>query len=102
MRLASGLHALVEGRAQTPGSFDSPEFSSVLAHQKGEHDLIVLDGPVIDSWPDVERLRHVVDGVVLVVASGARLPEAMKLAESHFDRAMLLKVVKAGAWPDQS
>jgi Mrp family chromosome partitioning ATPase len=96
MRLAAGFHALIEGRSESPGWFDSPEFSTVLAQQKGEHDVIVLDGPVIDSWPDVQRLQHAVDAVVLVVASGTRLPEALKLAESHFDKELLLKVIRTG------
>lgn len=100
MRISEKFHALIEARAGLPGMFDSPEFSAVLAQQRGDHDLIVLDGPVVEAWPDIQRLKDSVDGVVFVVASGARLADENALALSHFEETTILKTVRTGEWPD--
>lgn len=100
LRVGPTLHALVEGRWGTPALFDSPQFSAVLAQQRADHDVIVMDGPVVDDWPDAQALHGIAEGVVFVVAAGTPLPEAMKLSAKHFQAQPMLRIVKTGEWPD--
>jgi Mrp family chromosome partitioning ATPase len=93
LRLAPGLHALVESRDGLPELLDSSGFLSMVKRQRLDHDVIVLDGPVVDTYADAQALRHIVDGVVFVVAPGARPSESMQLALSHFDKELILDLV---------
>jgi Mrp family chromosome partitioning ATPase len=100
LKIGAQLHVLVEGRAGTPSFFDSPQFAAALAQQRREHDVVVVDGPVVDTWPDSQSLQGVADCVVFVVAVGTVLADAMTLASTHFAREKALRVVKTGEWPD--
>jgi Mrp family chromosome partitioning ATPase len=100
LKIATQLHVLVEGRAGTPTFFDSPPFAAALEQQRREHDVIVIDGPVVDTWPDSQSLQGAVDGVVFVVASGTALAEAKTLSSAHFEREKMLRILKTGEWPD--
>lgn len=96
MRLRPGLHVLIEGRSGSPALFDSPQFSSALTQLRSEHPLIVLDGPVVDTWPDSQALQTIADAVIFVVANGTDAGEAKSLSTRHFEHAPLLRVVKTG------
>jgi Mrp family chromosome partitioning ATPase len=100
MRLGHGLHALVEGRSGTPSLYDSPQFSAALSQLRNEHDLIVIDGPVVDTWPDSRSLQGVADAVVFIVAAGTQLSEAATLTKTHFESHPMLRVLKTGEWQD--
>jgi Mrp family chromosome partitioning ATPase len=100
IRVAPGLHALVEGRSGAPALYDSPQFAGALARLRNEHDLIVVDGPVVDTWPDSRALAGVADAVVFIVAAGTQLSEAATLTKTHFDNHPMLRVLKTGHWPD--
>jgi hypothetical protein len=100
IRVGHGLHALVEGRSGTPSLYDSPQFAAALAQLRNEHDLIVIDGPVVDTWPDSRTLKGVADAVVFIVAAGTQLSEAATLTKLHFEEHAMLRVLKTGEWPD--
>lgn len=100
VRLTGHLHALVEGPLGTPSLLDSPEFADVIARQRIEHDIIVVDGPIIDTWDDARVLKHAADGVVFVVAAGTSLSDAMQLAHAHFANEKILRIVRTGHWPE--
>jgi Mrp family chromosome partitioning ATPase len=101
LRVGPDIHALVESNFGTPALFDSPEFSAVLAQQSTMHDVIVIDGPVVDDWPDAQSLKSARDVVVFVVASGTSLADAMTLSNKHFEgEAILVRTIKTGRWPD--
>jgi Mrp family chromosome partitioning ATPase len=100
IRVAPGLHALVEGRSGSPALYDSPQFAGALAQLRNEHDLIVVDGPVVDTWPDSRALQGVADAVVFIVAAGTQLSEAATLTKTHFENHPMLRVLKTGEWPD--
>jgi Mrp family chromosome partitioning ATPase len=100
LRISHGLHALVESKLSTPAMFDSLQFSAVLSTQRQAHDVIVIDGPVVDDWPDCQALRNTADVIVFVVASGTSLIDAMKLSNTHFEHENLVRTIKTGEWPD--
>jgi Mrp family chromosome partitioning ATPase len=83
LRITASLHALVEGRTGTPALFDSGQFVAALQQQRAERDVIVIDGPVVDTWPDSRSLESSADCVVFVVAAGAALAEAKSLSRRH-------------------
>jgi Mrp family chromosome partitioning ATPase len=100
MRLSASLHVLLESRWGSPASFETPQFAEVVKQQRNEHDLILIDGPIVDSFSDASVLASVTDHVVFVVASGTRLADALALANKHFAKESMLKVVRTGNWPD--
>jgi Mrp family chromosome partitioning ATPase len=99
LRINANLHALVEGRTGTPALFDSPQFVATLEQQRTEHDVIVIDSPVVDTWPDSRSLESRADCVAFVVAAGTALSEAKSLSHRHFDHEHMLRILKTGDWP---
>lgn len=95
MRINNNLHALLESRWGSPAELDSPMFTRVLAHQKREQDVIVIDGPVVDTWADAGMLKDVGD-VVFVIANGTDETEAKRVATTHFAQERLLKIMYTG------
>lgn len=100
LSLSANLHALVEGKLGTPALFDSTGFVAALEQLREEHDVIVIDGPVVDELPDTRSLQRRVDMVTFVVAAGTSLPDAMKLSNRHFEGEKRVRTIKAGDWPD--
>lgn len=101
LRVTPQLHALLESSlAGAPALFDSPQFAASLTEQRNAHDVIVLDGPVVDDWSDAQMIRRVSDSVVFVVAAGTPLADAKKLAAKHFEPQRLLRTIKTGEWPN--
>lgn len=100
LRVSLGLHALVESRFGTPALFDSPQFSSVLTRLREEHDVIVIDGPVVDAWADAQALKGNADLIVFVVAAGTALGDVMKLTHAHFEDVKAVRTIKTGEWPN--
>jgi Mrp family chromosome partitioning ATPase len=100
MRLSPALHVLIESRWGSPSLFESPQFAEIVKQQRSQHDLIVIDGPIVDTFSDATALAGAVDHVVFVVASGTRLPDALALANKHFAKESMLKVIRTGDWPE--
>jgi len=95
IRMAERLHALVESRWGTPSLLESDAFGRVLAHQRREHDLIIIDGPAVAGWPDTQVLREV-DGVAFVVVEGTRIEDALQIAKRHFAPDRVFSIVRVG------
>ncbi|HET6334577.1 MAG TPA: hypothetical protein VFG30_15245, partial [Polyangiales bacterium] len=68
--------------------------------QRNGFDAIVVDGPVVDDWPDSQSLRGAADAIVFVVASGTSMPDALALAKRHFDQEKIVRTIKTGEWPN--
>lgn len=100
MRLSESLHVLIESRSGNPALFESPQFAELVKQQRNQHDLIIIDGPIVDTFSDPNVLTSAGDHVVFVVASGTRLPDALALANKHFAKESMLKVVRTGDWTD--
>lgn len=98
MRVDANLHALVESRGGSPTALGLPLFAEVIAHQREHNDFIVVDGPVLDTWPDADHLSQCVDRVVMVAAAGTRLQDTQLLAARHFRSETVLGTIKAGDW----
>jgi Mrp family chromosome partitioning ATPase len=96
LRLGSTLYALAESQWGTPSLLDSPQFTNVLQQQLHEHDVIIIDGPVLDFWPDAKMLSDVHDAV-FVVAAGTDSVEATRIAAQHFGPDRILALVHTGA-----
>jgi Mrp family chromosome partitioning ATPase len=96
MQLSPTLHALVESRWSTPAALGLPQFSQLLSRQRDVYDFIIIDGPVVDSWPDAEHFGHLIDGVVFVTLASARLPDTLTLVGQHFAHDQLLRIIKTG------
>jgi Mrp family chromosome partitioning ATPase len=90
------LYALAESQWGTPSVLDSAQFTNVLQQQMHEHDVIIIDGPVLDFWPDAKMLSDVHD-VVFVVAAGTDSVEATRIAAQHFGPDRILALVHTGA-----
>jgi Mrp family chromosome partitioning ATPase len=95
LQLSEDLHALVESRWSTPAALGLPHFAELLMQQRDVYDFIVVDGPVVDSWPDADHFGRQVDGVVFVTLTGARLPDTLTLLGKHFSHDLLLRIIKA-------
>ena len=100
MRLSASLHVLIESRSSNPSLFESPQFAEIVKQQRNQHDLIIIDGPIVDTFSDAKVLASAVDHVVFVVASGTRLPDALTLANKHFAKESMLKVIRTGDWTE--
>lgn len=98
IRIEGGLHALLESRASSPAAFGLPLFTAVIEELRPKHDFIIVDGPIVDTWPDATPLTDSVDGVIWVTAAGTPWQQSLRLARQHFEPDMLLSVVKAGDW----
>lgn len=96
MQLSPSLHALVESRWSTPSALGLPHYAELIMSQRDAYDFIVIDGPVVDSWPDADHFGRTVDGVVFVTLAGARLPDTLTLLGQHFAHDLLLRIVKTG------
>jgi len=96
LQLTDDLHALVESRWSTPAALSLPHFAELLSQQRDVYDFIVVDGPVVDSWPDSDHFGRQVDGVVFVTLTNARLPDTLTLLGQHFSHDLLLRIIKAG------
>lgn len=96
MQLSPSLHALVESRWSTPSALGLPHYAELLMRQRDVYDFIVIDGPVVDSWPDADHFGRLVDGVVFVTLAGTRLPDTLTLLGQHFAHDLLLRIVKTG------
>ncbi|HET8933379.1 MAG TPA: hypothetical protein VFN67_08075 [Polyangiales bacterium] len=96
MQLSPSLHALVESRWSTPSALSLPHYAQLLMRQRDVYDFIVIDGPVVDSWPDADHFGRLVDGVVFVTLAGTRLPDTLTLLGQHFAHDLLLRIVKTG------
>ncbi|HTU58218.1 MAG TPA: hypothetical protein VMF89_07285 [Polyangiales bacterium] len=96
MQLSPNLHVLVESRWSTPGAIGLPQFSQLLSRQRDVYDFIIIDGPVVDTWPDAEHFGSLIDGVVFVTLASARLPDTLSLVGQHFSNDLLLRIIKTG------
>ena len=96
MQLSPNLHVLVESRWSTPTALGLPQFSQLLSRQRDVYDFIVIDGPVVDTWPDADHFGRLIDGVVFVTLASARLPDTLTLVGQHFAHDLLLRIVKTG------
>jgi Mrp family chromosome partitioning ATPase len=96
LQLSPSLHALVENRWSTPAALGLPQFSQLLSRQRDVYDFIIIDGPVVDSWPDAEHFGGLIDGVVFVTLASTRLPDTLTLVGQHFAHDLLLRIVKTG------
>jgi Mrp family chromosome partitioning ATPase len=96
MQLSPSLHALVESRWSTPAALGLPQYAELIMSQRDVYDFIVIDGPVVDSWPDADHFARSVDGVVFVTLAGTRLPDTLTLLGQHFAHDLLLRIVKTG------
>ena len=66
VRVEGNLHVLIESRVSALVAFGQELFAEVLAELRRHYRHIVVDGPVIDVWPDVEHLAHCTDALVMV------------------------------------
>lgn len=96
MRIEGNLHALLESRNSSPAALGLDIFGEVIQSLRNEHAFIVIDGPVIDTWPDATSLAACVDHVVMVATAGTHMQETLALAQQHFRLEAMLGVVTAG------
>ena len=96
MQLSPNLHVLVESRWSTPAALGLPQFSQLLSRQRAVYDFIIIDGPVVDTWPDAEHFERLIDGVVFVTLASTRLPDTLSLVGHHFSNDLLLRIIKTG------
>lgn len=96
MQLSPNLHVLVESRWSTPAALGLPQFSQLLSRQRDVYDFIIIDGPVVDTWPDAEHFGGLIDGVVFVTLASTRLPDTLSLVGHHFSNDLLLRIIKTG------
>lgn len=96
MQLSPNLHVLAESRWSTPAALGLPHFSQVLSRQRDVYDFIIIDGPVVDSWPDAEHFGGLIDGVVFATLASTRLPDTLSLVGNHFSNDILLRIIKTG------
>ena len=98
IRVEGNLHALLESRISSPAAIGLPQFEQLVEFLRAEHDFIIVDGPVLDTWPDSEHLSRSIDDVVMVAAAGTRLRDTHALGAKHFEQHKILGVVTAGDW----
>lgn len=96
LQLSPQLHALVESRWSTPAALALPQFSQLLSRQRDVYDFIIVDGPVVDTWPDADHFGSLIEGVVFVTLARARLPDTLTLVGQHFSHDSLLRIIKTG------
>jgi Mrp family chromosome partitioning ATPase len=96
MQLSPNLHVLVESRWSTPAALGLPQFSQLLSRQRDVYDFVIIDGPVVDTWPDAEHFERLIDGVVFVTLASTRLPDTLSLVGNHFSNDLLLRIIKTG------
>jgi Mrp family chromosome partitioning ATPase len=97
-RIEGNLHALLESRASSPEVLGSPLYTSVLHKLRSEYAFVIVDGPVLDNWPDVTHLAGCVDSVVWVTGPGSRVRDSLALAEQHFNPDDVTHLVAADDW----
>ena len=95
VRVEGTLHALLESSACSPSAFGLPLFGAALEELRKANRFVVVDGPVVDDWPDSTHLAHGVDAVVWVTGAGTRKRDSRQLAERHFDAQHLFYVEAA-------
>jgi Mrp family chromosome partitioning ATPase len=100
LRCAPSLNVLAEGRVRTLGLLDSPEFSVALAELRRYYDVIIADGPVIDSGVDSRALDGVADSIVYVTTSGAAVSATIELISQTYGDRELVWVVRTAAAPE--
>jgi Mrp family chromosome partitioning ATPase len=59
IRLSHSLDVLLEGGTGTPVAYDLPQFAALLAYCKLDYDYIVLNGPVVGQWPDMQAMQGI-------------------------------------------
>jgi Mrp family chromosome partitioning ATPase len=92
IRIEGNLHALIESRVCSPAAFGLPLFTVALEQLRKSHRFVIVDGPVVDEWPDSTHLAQGIDAVVWVTGAGTRARDSMALASRHFDAEALLHV----------
>jgi Mrp family chromosome partitioning ATPase len=63
---APTLHVIGEGIMRSPGLILSNHFEDSLRSFRSVYDVVVIDGPPIDSEADCRALDSLIDGIVLV------------------------------------
>jgi Mrp family chromosome partitioning ATPase len=98
VRIEGNLPVLIESRVSSPEALGFGLFADAIAELRKRYKYIVVDGPVIDVWPDVEHLAHCTDALLMVTAAGTRAQDPLSLAERHFPSEMVIGVISAGDW----
>ena len=65
---------------------DSPTFGQTLKNLRSRFDVLVLDSPPVNTYPDASSLVAFVDGVILVVEAERTRWEVAQEAVKHIER----------------
>ena len=95
VRVAESLDVLAEGRFRTPGVFYSKVFASALAELRLHYDVIVADGPIVETSESASSFGEVTDGIAYLTSGmpSIRMPRERALVRFHDKR--LFKVLRA-------
>ncbi len=76
----AGVHVLPAGHpvAYPETLWGTPAFHRLLAESRTLYELVLLEGPPVLLYPDVQVLADKVDGIVLVHQFGRTPPERVK------------------------
>jgi Mrp family chromosome partitioning ATPase len=85
VRCSVNLQVLAEGRVRAPGLLSSVQFMDGLSELRRYYDVIVLDGPAAGTV-DARVLDEMSDGLVVVGANEAAMPEIRKNASEWFSK----------------
>lgn len=100
LRCAPALNVLAEGRVRTLGLLDSPEFAIALAELRRYYDIIIADGPVIDTGVDSGTLDGASDSIVYVTTASAAVSATLELIAQVYGDRELLWVIRTTATPE--
>jgi hypothetical protein len=99
LRCAPSLDVLAEGRVRTLRQLDSARFARALAEQRCHYDLIVVDGPALDTTHESGALDSLADGVLLVTSAGSAISPTHEPSATHYASKALLWHVRTAALP---
>jgi Mrp family chromosome partitioning ATPase len=83
VRCSATLQVLAEGRVRAPGLLATVQFMDGISELRRYYDIIVLDGPAAGSV-DARVLDEIADGLVVVGANEAAMPEVRQQAAQWF------------------
>jgi Mrp family chromosome partitioning ATPase len=85
VRCSASLQVLAEGRVRAPGLLSSVQLMDGISELRRYYDVIILDGPTAGSV-DGRVLDEISDGLVVVGANEAAMPEIRRQASLWFSK----------------
>ena len=95
VRVAESLDVLAEGRFRTPGVFYGKAFGTAIAELRLHYDVIVADGPIVETSESATSFSGVTDGIAYLTSGMPSIRMPRERALVRFQNKRLFKVLAA-------